>query len=85
MLDRAILDINLKHVRQLTIKKNKTHMPRVQRAASPLVVILGKREVWREKTRFIEKNGFSLSTSLPAFSKLYSSQSLGKNKFNQNI
>ena len=34
-------------------------MPRVQRAASPLVVLLGKVGAWGRKNRFIEKNGFS--------------------------
>ena len=36
-----------------------TPMARVQRAASPLVVLLGKVGAWGRKTRFIEKNGFS--------------------------
>ena len=43
------------------------HMPSVQRAASSLVVLLGKREVWRERTLFIEKKGSLSPQSLPAF------------------
>ena len=43
-----------------------------------LVVLLGKREVWRERTLFIEKKGFSLSTSLPAFQSYTPPKVLGK-------
>ena len=45
---------------------------RVQRVANSLVVLLGKREVWREKTRFIEKNGFFPLIKFNSFSKLKS-------------
>jgi len=40
-----------------TIRTNS--LARVQRAQSPLVVLLGKKGAWGKKTRFIEKNGFS--------------------------
>ena len=54
-----------------------TYMPESRGRQSPLVVLLGKREVWREKTRFIEKNGFSLSTKFTSFSKLTPPKVLG--------
>ena len=69
MLVRAIP--NIIPVRKQSTQNFRSNLyARVQRAASPLVVLLGKREVWREKTRFIEKNGFSLSTKFNSFSKL---------------
>ena len=76
MLARAIPEI-IPARKQSTQNFRSNLYARVQRAASPLVVLLGKREVWREKTRFIEKNGFSLSTQFNSFSKLTPPKVLG--------
>ena len=53
---QTILDFILVRKEQF-LSSTKT-LVRVQRATSPLVVILGKRGARGVKTRFIEKNGF---------------------------
>jgi hypothetical protein len=60
---------------------NQLKMPRVQRPARSLVVF-GKERGMERENPFNRKKGFSLSMKFSSFSKLYSSQSLGKNKFN---